>query len=60
MLNDKGEWERFTVISKQIVRLSELEKIVEKLKDEGFKTSVYKKWRIKTFISIILILSEKR
>lgn len=43
MLNDKGEWERFTVISKQIVRLSELEKIVERLKDEGFKTSLYQK-----------------
>lgn len=43
MLNDNGEWERFTVISNQIVRLSELEKLLKELKDEGFKSSLYKK-----------------
>lgn len=40
MLNDNGEWERFTVISNQIVRLSELEKLLKELKDVGFKSSL--------------------
>lgn len=42
ILNDTGDYERFTVISNQIVRLSELEKLLKKLKNEGFKSSLYK------------------
>lgn len=43
MLNDNGEWERITVISNQIVCLSELEKLLKELKYEGFKSSLYNK-----------------
>lgn len=36
LLNDKGKWERFIVIGKQIKTISELESIVRQLKNEGF------------------------
>ena len=42
LLNNNNEWERFIVFGKSIVRLSELEEAVKRLKDEGFNSSLGK------------------
>lgn len=42
ILSDNGKYERFTVISNQIVRLSDLEKLLKELTDEGLQSSRYK------------------
>ena len=36
LLNEKGEWEQFTVIGKQVVTIGELEKLLLTMKQKGF------------------------
>ncbi len=36
LLNEKGEWEQFTVIGKQIVTIGELERLLLAMKQKGF------------------------
>ena len=45
LLNEKGEWEQFTVIGKQVVTIGELERLLLAMKQKGFN-----QYRIKTFI----------
>ena len=34
--NEKGEWEQFTVIGKQVVTIGELERLLLAMKQKGF------------------------
>jgi hypothetical protein len=36
LLNEKGEWEQFTVIGKQVVTIGELERLLLAMKQKGF------------------------
>ena len=36
LLNEKGEWEQFTVIGKQVVTIGELERLLLTMKQKGF------------------------
>lgn len=36
LLNEKGEWEQFTVIGKQIVTIGELEELLSVMRQKGF------------------------
>ena len=40
LLNEKGEWEQFTVIGKQIVTIGELERLLLAMKQKGFNQHI--------------------